>query len=177
MSSVYFIKPIGQLGPVKIGFTDHLAKRARCVAVQSPLLLEVVCSAPGGQAEERLLHERFAGQHMHGEWFAWSKDLQFVMDRVAETGALPELVAVFPRPTLHRRSPSNGHASRVKANLTRRVRIAERRIYPWPRKIERPAEIVGLITAYQGAHNPPPSPTQIDELEHYIADLEAKAAA
>lgn len=171
MSVVYFIKPVGQLGPIKIGFTVRVAHRLHDHEVQSPLLLELICTAPGGPQDERLVHECFADQQMHGEWFAWSKGLQAVIDHVGATGALPELKRPWPRPTLGRNSNGNACVSRAKANITRRVNDAERMRYRWPERVIRPDEIQHLISSYQGAHKPAPSADQINLLERYIHQL------
>lgn len=66
---VYFMKPIGVDGPIKIGSTVHPTERLRLIADWSPLPLEVIISQVGSRRIERQLHHLFAGDHSHHEWF------------------------------------------------------------------------------------------------------------
>lgn len=82
-SMVYFLRPVGQDGPVKIGCSSAPANRLETFAAWSPVTLEIAASAPGGYAEEQRLHNAFAAQHSHGEWFHASPDLTLLVERVA----------------------------------------------------------------------------------------------
>ena len=72
---VYFIKPIGQRGPIKIGCTRFIGARLDTLAHWSPTPLEVVAAVPGNFKIERHLHKRFAADRLHKEWFSWSQEL------------------------------------------------------------------------------------------------------
>ena len=66
---VYFIKPVEEAGPVKIGSTNDLQKRLHTLLGASPVDLLVAASVPGSFALERRLHSRFAYAHLRREWF------------------------------------------------------------------------------------------------------------
>jgi uncharacterized protein (DUF433 family) len=88
---IYFLRPVGQLGPIKIGCSKEPEGRLAMLAIMSPVRLEIVATVPGTHAEERKLHGMFASQWLHHEWFAASKELLALLDYVQAKGALPEL--------------------------------------------------------------------------------------
>lgn len=94
MKTVYFIKPIGIDGPVKIGCSGCPADRRRSLEEWCPFPLEVVATIPGSFAIERRFHALFADSHYHGEWFNWSAELGHVIDAVKagtfDIASLPE---------------------------------------------------------------------------------------
>lgn len=99
MKLIYFLRPVGQLGPIKIGCSKLPALRLETLTTWSPVRLELICSVPGTHKDERTLHGMFAKHHVHGEWFGASKDLLALIDHCEKTGELPALpeVVKFPR--------------------------------------------------------------------------------
>ncbi|MCA0343840.1 MAG: GIY-YIG nuclease family protein [Proteobacteria bacterium] len=69
VQQIYFIKPIGLAGPIKIGCSVWPCERVSQVMTWSPLPLELVHSFPGGFEVERQIHRCFADLHSHREWF------------------------------------------------------------------------------------------------------------
>ena len=66
---VYFVEAEG-CGLIKIGFTERpFARRFGQLRAQSPVSLRGLGTIKGGIELERALHERFAGDWSHGEWF------------------------------------------------------------------------------------------------------------
>lgn len=66
---VYFMRPVGMEGPVKIGCSWLPAERLEQLAVWSPFPLEVVAAVPGNFALELNIHQCLADLHSHHEWF------------------------------------------------------------------------------------------------------------
>jgi hypothetical protein len=66
---IYFMKPVGFPGPIKIGFSNDPMKRLKSCATWSPIRLQVIATADGDRTIERQLHNHFADIHSHGEWF------------------------------------------------------------------------------------------------------------
>lgn len=66
---IYFLRPVGQLGPIKIGCSNDVERRLKTYCSWSPVRLEVIVSVPGSFDLERKLHELFASAHSHLEWF------------------------------------------------------------------------------------------------------------
>jgi len=91
-SFIYFIRPTGALGPVKIGCTHFIDDRLTHLMHWSPVPLEVVAIAPGDFRLERFIHNRFAAHRLHKEWFAECADLTAAIERVV---AGEPLAAVF----------------------------------------------------------------------------------
>lgn len=87
---VYFIRPTGKRGPVKIGWSGWPEDRRKRLERQVGAPLEVAAQIVGRIEDERLLHQMFAADRTHGEWFAWSRSMQRVIDAIS-TGVLPML--------------------------------------------------------------------------------------
>lgn len=91
---VYFLRPVGQDGPVKIGSSIFPWSRLKTFASWSPVALELVAMIPGDQKLERRFHARFMHLHSHGEWFHAARDLTETLTALAagefDTNSLPE---------------------------------------------------------------------------------------
>jgi hypothetical protein len=79
---VYFIRPIGMTGPVKIGCSISPDGRRETLEKWSPFPLEIVAQFDGCMDDERRVHSLFWQQHQRGEWFEWSPELQSLIDRI-----------------------------------------------------------------------------------------------
>lgn len=66
---VYFLRPVGALGPVKIGFSYSPPSRLRTMAKWSPIPLELVAYFPGTQKLERNIQDCLWASRSHFEWF------------------------------------------------------------------------------------------------------------
>lgn len=86
---IYFIRE-GVSGHIKIGLTDAPWRRLDEIQTNCPGVLTLVGCLPGGPAEERAFHQRFATERARGEWFR-------------EEGALAEFVARLDPPPQRRR--------------------------------------------------------------------------
>lgn len=90
MGVVYFIKPIGLTGPIKIGFSANPVMRLKPLTSWSPIPLEIAVIAPGTFSHEKLLHEWFAPHRLHGEWFSVTPELTALITDLKAGGELPE---------------------------------------------------------------------------------------
>lgn len=90
MKYVYFIKPVGMDGPVKIGCSHNPASRLTTLATWSPFPLEIVATVPGGRDLERNIHQCFADLYSHREWFKADKRLTKAI-RLLKKGASVEV--------------------------------------------------------------------------------------
>ncbi|MEW6626559.1 MAG: GIY-YIG nuclease family protein [Pseudomonadota bacterium] len=76
---IYFITA-RDVGRVKIGFSE--APRTRFIKMQTdspmPLVLERICD--GDTADERALHQRFAGHRVNREWFTLVPEIEAHME-------------------------------------------------------------------------------------------------
>lgn len=72
---VYFIKPVGMYGPIKIGWSETPLERLKGLMAWSPFELELLATAPGPLRLEYKVHSRFARSHRRSEWFEPDTDL------------------------------------------------------------------------------------------------------
>lgn len=79
---VYFMRPVGMNGPIKIGCTGFIRERLMQLTVWSPFPLEVLYMEEADHTLERNLHRCFADCHSHHEWFHPSERLLATIERL-----------------------------------------------------------------------------------------------
>lgn len=101
---IYFVKPIGLPGPIKIGCSVLPIGRLRAHMLWSavPLELAAECLDDGFHVERRL-HVMFRSAHSHGEWFHPVPDLLALMARVAAGETVTDIIGptIYPGPKRH----------------------------------------------------------------------------
>lgn len=100
--SVYFFRPVGEVGPIKIGSSGRPMDRLRSYQIWSPVLLELVASVQAHHNTETWLHRHFLATWRHGEWFDWSEELQSLIDHVLDHESLPDWVSPPTNPYEYR---------------------------------------------------------------------------
>jgi hypothetical protein len=73
--TLYFIRPAGAEGPVKIGIALDVEQRFAQLNRISPYPLETAVAIPGSHSLEQNVHDCFADSHSHHEWFNASERL------------------------------------------------------------------------------------------------------
>ncbi|PYE89623.1 GIY-YIG nuclease family protein [Phyllobacterium leguminum] len=101
---VYFIRPVGMSGPIKIGFSEIPHERLRVLMSWSPFPLEVIAQVNGNYELEQNLHSIFAPQHTHREWFEASAELLSGIEKLRAGAPLTEAFDLTRR---------NGHIRNV----------------------------------------------------------------
>lgn len=134
---VYFIRPIGKDGPVKIGCSELPVDRLSYLMSWSPVPLEVVATTPGDHKLERRIHGIFAADHSHREWFRCSPQLIEFIAKIAAGAPISELIDLSCDVAPFRKFP-------------RRVNTAERTRY-----LSYSARVRGAVARAQG---PPDGP-------------------
>jgi hypothetical protein len=86
--NVYFIKPVGMDGPVKIGISCVPESRLYSLTLWSPWPLEVIGSVVGSAEDETYLHDCFADHHLHHEWFNSSPKLRGAIETILHAGTV-----------------------------------------------------------------------------------------
>lgn len=79
---VYFFRPVGLAGPIKIGHSKLCAERATLLTRYSPIPLEIVAKVPGGNILEGRFHAKFAHLLSHAEWFQAAPELLATIDAI-----------------------------------------------------------------------------------------------
>ncbi len=113
--SVYFLRPVGMEGPIKIGFSDQPKRRLKELTMWSPVPLELVAMVPGNRALESMLHRAFADAKSHWEWFHPIPEIVTAIERLAAGREAHEAFDIHR----HRR----GRVS---------LEYAARTFHPWP---------------------------------------------
>lgn len=89
--TVYFLKPVGMSGPIKIGLSENPKRRINEFKNWSPFKLEMIGTAPGTWADEQFLHECLVEHHSHGEWFHASPLVLDAVEQVISSGSIDTL--------------------------------------------------------------------------------------
>lgn len=119
---VYFMRPVGEAGPIKIGCSRYPEIRVREMMMWSPVTLEIILRIPGGHDLERNIHSCFVDAHDHNEWFRPTSRLlnaiidmqrgipvEKAIDLTARQGSIRS--AVVERVWAQRRAAKNGKAA------------------------------------------------------------------
>lgn len=169
MSYIYFIKPIGVDGPIKIGCSTIPENRLDQLTIWSPWPLEILCTAAGNYKDENFLHSCFASDHSHREWFRSSPRLRAIIDEIARTGSL-DVARANLTPTGSIRSAVNRKFSaegKMRQSYRMRVYWAERKLLEALGKNSKwrtPSDVTGIPGRWSGYGKAPQSPSQ-DEME------------
>lgn len=89
---VYFMKAVGQAGPIKIGHSTFPPARLAVYQTWNPVDLEIVSQFSGPLSLEKAIHERFARWHIRGEWFEAVDELVSLMEGIRDGRKLEDLV-------------------------------------------------------------------------------------
>jgi hypothetical protein len=112
MNAVYFLRPVGAAGPIKIGCSFSPEARLRTYLTWSPVPLEIAALIRGGGSGlENRLHHHFRAQWLHHEWFAPSEELSAVIDSAAAGTFDVEMLRPRGRGMALRRDPHRAGAA------------------------------------------------------------------
>lgn len=81
---VYFLRPQGARGPVKIGHSRLPVLRLNAMMTWSPTPLEIAATVPATMKYEHGLHGHFAAFRSHGEWFHENPELTALIEAVQQ---------------------------------------------------------------------------------------------
>jgi hypothetical protein len=131
-SYVYFIKPAGMTGPIKIGCSFMPEKRLSSLSTWSPFALEIIATVEGGQRLERNIHECFADMHSHREWFHAGARLIEAIEKIKSGTPVERAINLDNRIGSIRKGRCGGAGwddkTRQKMSVLHRVRFALKRI-------------------------------------------------
>jgi hypothetical protein len=129
---VYFIKPVGQDGPVKIGVSVTTRKRLEALAAWSPAPLEIVVSIPGDRSLEQNLHQCFDDLLIHHEWFRADPRITALMDKLLAGVPVGEAIDLndrkIPDMSSKARAWVRNPEARLRCSYNMRLGWAERKL-------------------------------------------------
>ncbi len=132
MTRVYFIKPIGMDGPIKIGTSISPDGRRKTLAKWCPFPLEIVAELDGGVKLEGSFHNLFAELHIGHEWFRAAPELVATVEKIAagtfDIDSLPEPSSLAKR---YRRAYYDTPEYRYGCSVRSRLNALQRRGLPW----------------------------------------------
>ena len=115
MRIIYFLKPVGADGPIKIGSSVLLAERVSELSGWSPVPLELMGTVPGEIWQESYLHRCFAKDHSHKEWFRATPRLVEAILAILAAGSVEAVTKDLKPEGGIRRNPTQTWRHRRKA--------------------------------------------------------------
>lgn len=129
---VYFIKPVGMAGPIKIGCSWHTRERLKTLSTWSPFPLEIIVIIPGSYKLEKNIHACFADLHSHREWFHAGDRLLKAIDLLKQGIPVERAIDLNNRVGKITKGRCGGagwdEKTRQKMSVIHRVRFALKRI-------------------------------------------------
>jgi hypothetical protein len=178
---VYFIKPVGQDGPIKIGHSTFPPARLASLQTWSPVELELVAHFPAPRQVETDLHDRFARWQLRGEWFEASRELTDLIAGIRDGGRLRDLVDLSATTgKLQRRPNTKSPLAMVVGSYKLRVERARQKGGALRgRQLVLPTSVRTILSSAGGYRQAYRALTaaEIDTLEAYIADCRRAPAA
>lgn len=176
---VYFVKPIGMDGPIKVGFSIEPLTRLSSFSTWSPFPLEIIGMVAGDLADETFLHQCFSHLHTHREWFLSSKELRQTIQTILAAGTVDVVRDILiPKDGIKNRS-RGPRSPEVKLRTSYKMRIewAQKRLRAKDEEgaWHAPDDVVEIMHRWSpGTHTglDPIQPTakEIERLEEYLSD-------
>lgn len=185
---VYFIRPKGKRGPIKIGCSNCPATRLDCLSAWSPWPLEVIGTIAGTYQDEQFLHECFAHSHSHREWFKATPALLATIEKILAAGTVDAVRGeLVPTGSIRKgrkrkeKSPEErlrwSYECKIRHACQRLRKIAEHSAWCEPKDVQSIMNAWGkgrYWSAKDGAYKERipkmPSPEQIARLDEYLAN-------
>lgn len=176
---IYFIKPVGMDGPIKIGCSDKPAKRLITLAAWSPFELEIIGSVPGGFSDESRLHRRFSDLHTRKEWFMSSPALRQTIEIILAGTPIAEACRALAvkKPIRNQKRPAKTPDRQMFIEYGRRLRKAYWGLWDKdaPGAWYKPDDVAKIMHDWRSdkgvGHTPiTPTPEQIARLEEVLSD-------
>lgn len=168
MKQVYFLRPVGQTGPIKIGCSRWPRQRLDVFLSWSPVELEIAAMIDGGFDLERRLHGIFSSHRIRHEWFRPVPELVALIDGLIAGRAIGEFIDLAAPVIRLRRPRSLTDSDRLRLSYIHRLRWA---FYDIP--FRQPSDAREIMCRWSGwhPHNQKHHPTDAE-----IARLDAVIA-
>lgn len=179
---IYFMRPVGMAGPIKIGCSTCVHERLESLAVWSPFPLEVIYTEPGGYKLEQKIHQAFADYHSHREWFhpgerlltsigklLSGETIATAVDLSASRGSIRQVARKPRRPVPEYQKELRSYRSRIYWAVSRVEKARGHQMYA-------PDAVTSIIYNWEGTwrgnrlDGKRPTPEQFAILEDFLAD-------
>lgn len=188
-SFVYFLKPVGFFGPIKIGCSAFPIRRLKGLMSWSPFDLEIMATVPGGPELEANLHACFCDLNIRGEWFTPDARLLACIEIIKGGAPIADAVDLNDRRgsirkgrtrkamsenTLHRLS----YARRIDA----RIRGFNKHL-DGGRRVSAPNDVYRIMNRWRGDYRDQdgtgirPTDAELARLDQFLSNLPAELAS
>ncbi len=156
--NIYFIRPVGMLGPIKIGCSTCVDDRLEALATWSPFKLEVIYTEPGDYSLEKQIHEVFADYHSHREWFHPGERLLFAVGRllggekIATAINLTEYRGTIRNVTRKPRKPIPDFQRELKSYEFQLIWACKRAEKTTGRSLRKPDDVLAILSRWKGSY-------------------------
>src|SRR3990167_3103415 len=122
---IYFLKPTGMDGPIKIGCSTVPENRLRSLMAWSPVALEIMATVPDGDAQlEHNIHDCFMDCHSHSEWFHAVPRLLETIAKLRAGVSLSEAIDLADRRgSISKKMKSRTRSPHAKARVSWNLRL------------------------------------------------------
>lgn len=172
---IYFIKPVGLDGPIKIGCSVKPKERLEFLSMWSPFPLEIVAYVPGRFPDECFLHQCFAHDHIRHEWFRSSKELHEAIWAIVASGTV-DTVRKTLKPTGVIKRGQKPQEFRGCGSYLNRITRALKRLYEANGNVYcAPSDVLAIMSRWRrnprtGRDGIHPTEPEIARLDEYLAD-------
>lgn len=174
---VYFIKPVGLYGPIKIGCATVPQDRLLSLSAWSPWPLEILVTIPGSYRLEQDIHECMARSYSHREWFHATAEVLALVEKLRAGVPIEQAIDLTCRHTAAWRAQFRNprtNQSRLHMSYVHRLRWAIIRIEKATgKRFLTPADVDAALGKVKRQREPPPA--DIERLERFLSDPAAYA--
>jgi hypothetical protein len=125
---IYFVKPVGMDGPIKIGCSRAPIERIDNLSRWSPFPLEIIATVRGDLKLERNIHDCFIDKYSHHEWFLPTPELLAGIEAIKGGATVAEAFDLKARKgSMYKRDWSDGRREYMR--WTTKMRHVQRRIW------------------------------------------------
>ncbi|SOC45733.1 T5orf172 domain-containing protein [Rhizobium subbaraonis] len=179
---IYFMRPVGMVGPIKIGCSASVGERLESLAVWSPFKLEILYTEPGGYKLEQKIHQAFADYHSHREWFHPGERLLASIGRLLNGEKIEAAIDLtVPRGSIRNvarkpRRPVPEYQKELRSYRSRKYWAEKRVEKARGQAMFAPESINAIIYAWEGSWREKrmdgkrPTPEQFALLDDFLAD-------
>ena len=178
---VYFIRPAGMPGPIKIGFSESPTGRLMQLGTWSPFPLELIATTPGTRELEANIHACFADDWSHREWFFPSRRLVEFVGKLGRGVPVEQAIDLSDkRGSRPRRGCEQPESDRLCGTYNKRIggacrRAARKLGAGW--KVREPAFVTEIMKTWRGryqtyhtVYGSQPSPEALAQVEVFLRD-------
>lgn len=176
---IYFIKPVGMDGPIKIGCSATTDQRLCDLAMWSPFPLEVMGKTPGTLKDEGFLHRCFSEYHSHHEWFYFTPALGETIKKILASSLDEVRGSLTPKKSIRRGRQKRAERTenqKLEASFASRIGAVQRRLRKDNEKgiWYAPADVRQIMRRWHGwpyrkTAGVPPTNVELARLEEYLA--------